>query len=74
MHRWIYDFGKSGALLGLLSANGGKSSASVFADRRLQMSAYIDGDEKLVARLGGTYSPGVEKAEQSLELTDRRVY
>ena len=38
------------------------------------MSAYIDGDEKLVARLGGTYSPGVEKAEQSLELTDRRVY
>lgn len=38
------------------------------------MSAYIDGDEKFVARLGGTYSPGVEKAEQSLELTDKRIY
>lgn len=38
------------------------------------MSAYIDSDEKFVARLGGAYSPGVEKAEQSLELTDRRIY
>ena len=38
------------------------------------MSAYIDSDEKFVARIGGTYSPGVEKAEQSLELTDRRIY
>lgn len=38
------------------------------------MSNYIDDGEKFVARLGGTYAPGVKKAAKSLELTDRRMY
>lgn len=38
------------------------------------MNKYIEAEEKLVARLGGAYSPGVKNAPKSLELTDKRIY